>query len=325
MNKDTFLTLSEAEQLAILDQLHDDDQPEQIIDLLTSIGLDQLSSFQLGRLAVAYNNNDQEAAAMAVLDRIPEADRDAKWYYRYGYALTCKNFPARPREEEKRQALTMFNRSVELADDDTIKDHCLELVNLVIGQVFFEANKADFPALYDYYVSSRPSQLQADQQESNYNDLSLIYWTFGKETYSEAEFEESLDALLSEDIGANWREHAVNAPIEVPRLMVVYEAWIESLDQLHANETIEDADELNEDDKEDGLWQVEVLARLTADNGKFFTPLELLYKLHHLMANKELGDHVFFEGLEYQGHECEANGLIDKEDGLPVFYVLCGS
>ena len=43
------------------------------------------------------------------------------------------------------------------------------------------------------------------------------------------------------------------------------------------------------------------------------------------MANKELGDHVFFEGIEYEGHECEGYGLIDNEDGIPVFYIICGS
>ena len=43
------------------------------------------------------------------------------------------------------------------------------------------------------------------------------------------------------------------------------------------------------------------------------------------MANKELGNHVFFEGIEYEGHECEGYGLIDNEDGIPVFYIICGS
>ena len=52
---------------------------------------------------------------------------------------------------------------------------------------------------------------------------------------------------------------------------------------------------------------------------------ELLFKLHNLMANKELGDHVFFEGIEYEGHECEGYGLIDNEDSIPVFFIVCGS
>ena len=73
------------------------------------------------------------------------------------------------------------------------------------------------------------------------------------------------------------------------------------------------------------MWQVEIMAHLVADNGTYFTREELLFKLHNLMANKELGDHVFFEGIEYEGHECEGYGLIDNKDGIPVFYTCCGS
>ena len=90
------------------------------------------------------------------------------------------------------------------------------------------------------------------------------------------------------------------------------------------NERVTD-EELLEEDKEDGMWQVEIMAHLVADNGTYFTREELLFKLHNLMANKELGDHVFFEGIEYEGHECEGYGLIDNEDGIPVFYIVCGS
>ncbi|MBS5290682.1 MAG: SMI1/KNR4 family protein, partial [Veillonella sp.] len=106
-----------------------------------------------------------------------------------------------------------------------------------------------------------------------------------------------------------------------------YEAWIESKDQLFDNERVTDEELLEEDkeDKEDGMWQVEIMAHLVADNGTYFTREELLFKLHNLMANKELGDHVFFEGIEYEGHECEGNGQIDNEDAIPVFYIVCGS
>ena len=112
--------------------------------------------------------------------------------------------------------------------------------------------------------------------------------------------------------------------LEEPEILVTYEAWIESEDQLFDNERVTDK-ELLEDDKEDGMWQVEIMAHLVADNGTYFTREELLFKLHNLMANKELGDHVFFEGIEYEGHECEGYGLIDNEDGIPVFYTCCGS
>ena len=105
---------------------------------------------------------------------------------------------------------------------------------------------------------------------------------------------------------------------------MTYEAWIESENQLHNNERL-NGEELLEEEKEDNMWQVEIMAHITADNGKYFTGEELTFKLQNLMANKELGDHVFYEGIEYEGHECEGHGLIDNEDGIPVFYVCCGS
>ena len=82
------------------------------------------------------------------------------------------------------------------------------------------------------------------------------------------------------------------------------------------------------DDKEDDMWQVEIYARLKADNGQYFTTEELLFKIHNLMANKELGDHVFFENLVYDDHEFEADEIEDIDDndeGIPVFVVWLGS
>ena len=46
------------------------------------------------------------------------------------------------------------------------------------------------------------------------------------------------------------------------------------------------------------------------------------------MANKELGDHVFFENLAYDDHEFEADDaedVVDDDEGTPVFVVWLGS
>lgn len=98
-----------------------------------------------------------------------------------------------------------------------------------------------------------------------------------------------------------------------------------ALHQLHDNERLNEEDDLKEENKDNDMWQVEIMAHLKADNGKAFTLQELIFKLQNLMADKELGDHVFLEGMEYEGHECEGNGLINDPDGIPVFYVCCGS
>ena len=101
----------------------------------------------------------------------------------------------------------------------------------------------------------------------------------------------------------------------------------ESVDQLFDNERVTD-EELLEDDKEDGMWQVEIYARFKADNGQYFTTEEILFKLHNTMANKELGDHVFFENLAYDDHEFDADDaddVSDDDEGTPVFIVWLGS
>ena len=108
-------------------------------------------------------------------------------------------------------------------------------------------------------------------------------------------------------------------PLVEPEILVSYEAWIESKSQLYPNEYLYEDDELEEYDKEDGMWQVEIYARLKADNGQYFTTEELLFKLHNLMANKELGDHVFFENLAYDDHEFDAD---DADDVLMMMKVL---
>lgn len=113
--------------------------------------------------------------------------------------------------------------------------------------------------------------------------------------------------------------------IDLPEILIVYEAWISSRDDLYENERLDEEDELLEEDKEDGMWQVEIFALLKADNGKNFTLADLIMKIHNQQANKDLGDHTFFEGLEYSGYETHAGGLVENDEGLPVFFVVCGS
>lgn len=90
-------------------------------------------------------------------------------------------------------------------------------------------------------------------------------------------------------------------------------------EDLLENETLIEGDRDifdDEDNAEDGQFQVEIVAKLKADNGTNFSALEFLMKAHNQHANKELGDHVFFEGTD------ENPEIID---GLPTCYISCGS
>ena len=87
-------------------------------------------------------------------------------------------------------------------------------------------------------------------------------------------------------------------------------------DELLENEELYDEDYFNEDNEEDGYFQVEILCLLKAENKKSFTMLELLMKIQNQLRIRELGDHIFFEGIGNTGK---------KYNGIPVYYLYCGS
>lgn len=76
-----------------------------------------------------------------------------------------------------------------------------------------------------------------------------------------------------------------------------------------------DESDLDEENRIDGLFQADIEALLSANNGSFFTSGELLMKVHNQLAEKDLGDHYFFEGLEW----------VEMEDGIPRWRVRLGS
>ena len=88
MSAEQFLSLSDAEQLQTVKDLNDTGNVKTIIDVLTSVGIENLSIPLLGELGRAYNNNGNEKEAIKVLEAIDEEHRDAVWYYRCAYATS---------------------------------------------------------------------------------------------------------------------------------------------------------------------------------------------------------------------------------------------
>lgn len=186
---------------------------------------------------------------------------------------------------------------------------------------------------YDMFQKiNKNGKFDVNDSEEEYDDLEEatdgIFWEFAKTTYEDMkEFNKDLKKYMKsmdEDITIAELKEIV---LEEREMIISYEAWIEEVSQLKENEVLEleEGEELLEEAKEDGMWQVAILARLKSDSKKGFALGELMMKVHNQMANKELGDHVHFEGFEYLGHESEVKGLIGKKDGLPVFEVILGS
>ena len=146
--------------------------------------------------------------------------------------------------------------------------------------------------------------------------LHNIAWSFKKTAYPTVDnFNQRVSeyqlAIMKER--ACWKSDEI--VIDSPAIDVAFMAWIEK-GGLAENETLLEEEGFfeDEDNSEDGLLQAEIKARLEADNGRNFTALELLYKLDKQMKTKELGDHIFFEGLSQEG-----------EGDVPQFYMACGS
>lgn len=331
-----FQELSDAEKVKFLNEQEGIDI-KRAMELLTNMGIDNLSPILLSTLGRMYNNNGRPAEAIDLFNRIDEAHRDWSWYYRCGYAHASLGCGESYESEHVQQALQLIEVGMKMAKESHLDKQlgwCCEVVKYLLTQIKPKDYKEDYPVIFDTIKNlfdKKNSKITTEgkdiedvneYEEDNYPTYDAVHWVFNKQTYSREEFSKEYNKIVEKYVDDDQADD--DDRLEEPEILVTYEAWIESEDQLFDNERVTD-EELLEEDKEDGMWQVEIMAHLVADNGTYFTREELLFKLHNLMANKELGDHVFFEGIEYEGHECEGYGLIDNEDGMPVFFIVCGS
>ena len=143
--------------------------------------------------------------------------------------------------------------------------------------------------------------------------LTSVYWAFSNQEYvSNDAF--TLDIInYIEDNKANWNPKGI--AINSRKVCIVYEAFITGIEQLRSNETVIDMSYLDEENRIDGVFQTDIKAYLTADNGKYFTNVELLRKIHNQLAYKDLGNNESFEGLEY----------VDTDSGTSVYRLMTGS
>ena len=144
------------------------------------------------------------------------------------------------------------------------------------------------------------------------NDLlTQIIWQFTPNEYASNEaFTKDMIAYIEEN-RENWVPNKMI--LKASRVHIVYEAFITGTEQLRINETVLDMSTLNEECRIDGVFQTDIKAHLIADNGKYFTNVELLRKIHNQLAFKDLGGNEFLEGLEY------------VDGSTPVYRLMTGS
>ena len=176
------------------------------------------------------------------------------------------------------------------------------------------------PTLAVFFMIKKPllrretKKLLDNDSLADVNDLlTQIIWEFTPNEYvsNEAFTKDIIDYI--EDNRENWVPNKI--ALKASRVHIVYEAFITGLEQLRINETVLDMSTLDEECRIDGMFQTDIQAYLTADNGKYFTNVELLRKTHNQLAYKDLGNNDFLEGLEY----------IETDGGTSIYRLMTGS
>lgn len=132
--------------------------------------------------------------------------------------------------------------------------------------------------------------------------LKNTWWRFDDTIYSDAEVFSQAIGDYQKSFIEEGNEHLVWQPdiimVESPHIIVRYPARIRSEQDLLSNEqaTAKDKDILKKKDEVE-LSMVTINVKLNAENGRYFTALELMYKLHNQQANKPY--HFYFEGIEH--------------------------
>lgn len=150
--------------------------------------------------------------------------------------------------------------------------------------------------------------------------LKNIAWAFNGTNYAHQDEFDKAVAQYQRDIyedDSQWQPDTV--VLESPEVRIIYEYYITPNDIRFEDETFPDEDEadIQIDDPDEENEQREVAVTFKADNGRSFTASELLYKLHQRLWHRQLGDHIFFEGLLV----CK----VPEQEYPPSFYLHCGS
>ena len=173
LSVERFLSFSEEAQLQTIKDLNDIGQEEMIIEVLTAVGIENLSVPLLGELGRAYNNNDKPEEAIKVLNSIDEEYRDAVWHYRcaYSYGFIASNNNEAYTSENMQHMLSLVDNGIRLAvseNRNNITGYFFEIIDMCYMQIDFERCESDYPELcsaYSKYVAEKQKNRRGVPQD----------------------------------------------------------------------------------------------------------------------------------------------------------------
>ena len=212
-----FQSLSDEDKVKLINEQEDLDI-DRAMELLTNIGIDNLSPTLLSTLGRMYNNNGRAAEAIELFDRIDEAHRDWSWYYRCGYAH-ARIAPGESYESEHVQkALQLIETAMKMTKEarlDKQLSWCCEVVTYLLTQIKPKDYETDYPVIYEVIEKFSDKKNSIDTAENkdstdvnayeelNYPTYDEVHWVFNKLTYSRDEFSKEYNKVVKNYVDKN--------------------------------------------------------------------------------------------------------------------------
>ena len=174
-----FVTLNEEEKLQCLKDIKHTYQFEKIKEILSELGLENVSGQVLSELAKVCNNWSQFEEAKIVLEMVSEEDRDSIWYYRNGFThWRLSSDPNKDFETEANQALDLLENAIKNAASPTspVIDWCIELVKVGSLKEVFEGKPTAYPLLQKYCfedVYETNQEIKIAQNKKLYKNITI--------------------------------------------------------------------------------------------------------------------------------------------------------
>lgn len=167
-----FQALSDEDKVKLINEQEDLDI-DRAMELLTNIGIDNLSPILLGILGRIYNNNDKPEEAIKVLNSIDEEYRDAVWHYRcaYSYGFIASSNNEAYTSNNMQHMLALVDNGIRLAvseNRNNIIGYFFEIIDMCYMQIDFERCESDYPELcsaYSKYVAKKQKNRRGVPQE----------------------------------------------------------------------------------------------------------------------------------------------------------------
>lgn len=160
---------------------------------------------------------------------------------------------------------------------------------------------------------NRPNTCAGYVASSHPHALESVAWAFGSEYFaylnSFAEAVQEYNAYIGNDL-SHFNLFAVLFNSKTVKF--VYTAWLKHPDELYEFEAVDLS--IFDGSSEEG-YQAEIIATATSESDKMLA-LEFLQWVNNALYRKELGDHIFFEGIELIGQD---------DNGVPVVALHLGS